>query len=87
MANLDDLRVEINEIDDQIIRLFERRMQVARAVGTYKKERNLPILNAEREKAVLQVNLDKLDDQTLRSVGERFLQTMMDLSKELQEEL
>ena len=87
MADLDTYRIEINELDDQIIKLFEARMQVARNVGRYKKERNLPILNAEREALVIEKNVAKLEDKGLEDVTKRFLQTMMDLSKELQEQL
>jgi monofunctional chorismate mutase len=87
MADLDTYRIEINELDDQIIKLFEARMQVARNVGRYKKERNLPILNAEREALVIEKNVAKLEDKSLEDVTKRFLQTMMDLSKELQEQL
>lgn len=84
MSELEKYRLKINELDDQIIKLFEERMQVARAVGEYKKERNLPILNAEREKEVIKNNVSKLKDPSLSNVAEQFLQTMMDLSKELQ---
>lgn len=87
MADLDTYRIEINELDDQIIKLFEARMQVARNVGRYKKERNLPILNVEREALVIEKNVAKLEDKSLEDVTKRFLQTMMDLSKELQEQL
>lgn len=87
MTDLDKYRVEINELDDQIIKLFEARMQVARNVGRYKLERNLPILNAEREALVIENNVAKLEDKSLEDVTKRFLQTMMDLSKELQEQL
>ena len=59
----------------------------AREVGEYKKERNLPILNLEREKEVIERNVLKLEDASLADVTKRFLQHMMDLSKELQKDL
>ena len=51
--NLDELRVTIDKTDDEIIRLFEERMEVAKQIGDYKKDNNLPILDAEREEKKL----------------------------------
>lgn len=87
MTELERYRQEINDLDDQLIRLFERRMKVARAVGEYKKERGLPILNLEREKVVLDQNVAKLEDPSLEGVAREYLQHMMDLSKSLQKDL
>ena len=47
--DLHDLRQEIDKIDDQLVSLFVQRMQVAAAIGTYKKERGLPVLVPGRE--------------------------------------
>ena len=46
---LDDYREEIDRIDEQIIELFGRRMEVARRIGEYKKENGLNILDSARE--------------------------------------
>lgn len=87
MSELDKYRVEINEIDDKIIELFEARMHVAKKVGLYKKERNLPILNKDREAIVIERNVSKLKDKSLANYTTRFFEKLMDLSKELQEKL
>ena len=50
---LNRLRKEIDEIDTQLLALFERRMDVSKQVGAYKKERNLPVLVLEREQMVI----------------------------------
>lgn len=53
MRNLEEIRLEINDIDEKLIKLFTQRMECAREVGLYKKENNIPILNADREQEIL----------------------------------
>ena len=36
--NLDNLRNEINEIDNELIELFQKRMEVASKIGEYKEK-------------------------------------------------
>ena len=43
VLDIDKLRDEIDDIDKQIIELFEKRMDVVLNVAKYKMERNLPI--------------------------------------------
>lgn len=47
---MNELRQEIDRIDEQMIRLFTERMDVATRIGQYKKENNLPVLDLSREK-------------------------------------
>ncbi len=51
--NLEELRREIDSIDQKMVELFKRRMEVVTQVAAYKKERGLPILDASRERALL----------------------------------
>ena len=53
MNQLEQARIEINKIDEQMAVLFERRMQAAEQVAAYKKENGLPILDTGREREVL----------------------------------
>ena len=48
-----ELRQEIDKIDDQMVRLFCQRMDVAAQIADYKKEHNLPILVPAREREKL----------------------------------
>ena len=48
------LRTEIDEIDDQLVSLFVRRMEVAARIADYKKAHALPILDPAREQEKLQ---------------------------------
>ena len=42
--DLKELRVEIDKIDDALVRLFCERMAVAARIADYKKEQGLPLL-------------------------------------------
>lgn len=53
MRDLSEIRVEIDEIDNQLVDLFKRRMDCAKEVGYYKKERGIPVLNQQRENEIL----------------------------------
>lgn len=53
MRNLQEIRQEINQIDDRLIELFRQRMACAKEVGDYKKLNNIPVLNQKRENEIL----------------------------------
>ncbi len=50
---LSEIRTKIDAVDDQLLQLFLERMRLAEDVAAYKNEHHLPILNKERERAVL----------------------------------
>lgn len=52
--DLKELRGQIDEIDDQLVKLFCQRMDIAAQVAQYKKEQDLPILMPAREREKLQ---------------------------------
>lgn len=51
--DLQEYRAQIDEIDDQLTKLFERRMETARGIAEYKKANGLPVLDAGREREKL----------------------------------
>ncbi len=52
--DIKELRQEIDQIDDELVRLFVQRMDVAARIADFKKENNLPILVPAREREKLQ---------------------------------
>ncbi len=78
-----DLRREIDEIDDQIVSLFVKRMAVAAQIAQYKKERALPIFVREREAE----KLDMVASQSpaLSAYVEELYRTIFSLSRKYQE--
>ena len=86
MRELGDIRQEINAVDEQLGKLFERRMALAEDVALYKQAHDLPVLDKEREARVLESRTNAFpgrDQEFIRSVRV-FYQTLMDLSKEAQ---
>ena len=52
--DLNEIRKEIDAIDDQLVRLFCQRMDCSRRVAEYKKANNLPVYVPAREQAILE---------------------------------
>jgi len=50
---LDEIRQQIDTVDDQLLDLFLQRMDLADQVAAYKNEHQLPILNRQREREVM----------------------------------
>lgn len=57
--DLKELRLEIDKIDDGLVKLFCQRMEVAAQIADYKKEQSLPILNVMREREKLREVAEK----------------------------
>ena len=55
IMDLTELRNEIDQIDDDLVRLFCQRMNVASKVADYKKANNMPIYMPAREREILQM--------------------------------
>ena len=51
--DLDSIRQEIDQIDDQIVKLLEERMHLVEDVVAYKKASGKPILDTKREEVIL----------------------------------
>ena len=52
--DLQELRLEIDRIDSELVKLFAERMDIAARIGDYKKARNLPVFVPAREREKLQ---------------------------------
>ena len=63
MNKLEESRIKIDEIDTKIIELFEERMTTVLEVIKYKIENNIPVLDSNREAAMLNKNLDKIKNE------------------------
>ena len=51
---LENLRNEIDQIDQDLVQLFVKRMQIAEQVADIKKANNMPIYVPTREREILQ---------------------------------
>lgn len=86
MDELARLRESIDEIDAQICRLFEARMDAARAVAAYKRERNMPVLQPERERAVLERAAARMGNPDYAPGARMLFEALMAASRALQHE-
>lgn len=66
MTDLKRLREEIDAIDEKLVRLLERRMDIARQVGEFKEANALPVLDKKREEEIIQSRVNMLSDPTLQ---------------------
>ena len=48
--DLNELRKEIDAVDENMVKLFCRRMEISKKVSDYKAQRGLPVLDAARER-------------------------------------
>lgn len=87
MTKLEECRQQIDEIDSQIIALFEKRMDVVKEVSLYKLENNIPILDASREALMLEKNLKKIKNETYKVYYEDVLKGYLSASKNMQKDL
>ena len=60
MKKLENCRVLIDNIDNLIIELYEKRMDVVKEVIKYKIENNIPITDSNRELSMLENNLKEI---------------------------
>lgn len=82
MKDLGEIRVEIDKIDSELIELFKKRMDCAKAVGLYKKENNIPVLNQNRENEILD-NVEEKGGE-YGSHARLLFSNIMELSRALQ---
>lgn len=80
-----DIRKEIDEIDDSLIPLLLKRMELSKQVAEYKVKNGIPVLNEQREKEILEDVQKKCGEQgdTIATV---FAATM-DASRALQHKI
>jgi chorismate mutase len=62
---LDQLRQQINQLDEEVLQLLARRMQVAEQIALYKKENNITILQAGRWQEIMERTLARAEQLKL----------------------
>ena len=82
---LSEIREKIDTVDEQLLKLFLERMSLAEEVAAYKNEHHLPILNKERERAVL-ARVTEQSGEKERYVYHLF-STLFELARSRQAEL
>lgn len=83
MTEIKLLRNEINKIDAQLLKLLKQRIDISKKMGKIKKEKNIAIFDIDREKEII-YNYTQNEDSLNKKYIEKFFQTLMDISKEVQ---
>ena len=83
-SKLEDARTIINEVDSQMAALFVKRMRAAELVYEHKKEFGLPILDQNREDAVIEKNSALIEDEVLKGYYIDYLKHLMSVSRAYQ---
>ena len=81
--DLNELRQQINSIDDELLNLFTRRMDLASQVADYKRAHDLPILQPAREREILKKVADNAGPE-LGGYARVLFSMLMELSKSYQ---
>ena len=84
MNTLEKARIEINQIDQEMARLFEARLAVVEDVLAYKQANGLAIFDPVREKEVIARNSLLIKNEGYIPYYQNFLQHLMDVSKDYQ---
>lgn len=84
MNSLEIIREKIDEIDEEMRVLFERRMDCIKGIAEYKFNNNAKIFDQSREEIIIQKNLNGLKNKEYQAEYKKFLETLMDTSKEYQ---
>ena len=87
MSDLEQYRQEIDELDEQLVRLFLRRMEVTGKVGEYKLAHGMQVLDRERERRVLAKRASLAVDIRQEEDVKELFQTIMAISRRRQQEL
>ena len=85
--DLDQLRKGIDQIDQELVTLLEKRMVCVGQIVKYKEQEGLPVLGQGREREVLEKVGSLVMDEQYRSTIQAQFQDMMKPSRTYQEEV
>ena len=81
--DINELRVKIDEIDSQLVDLFQQRMDVAKDIAQYKKNNSLPVLDIVREREKL-ASVSDLGKDEMKDYIRVLYSLMFELSRSYQ---
>ena len=87
MTKLELCRNEIDLIDEEIIRLYEKRMEIVKEVINYKLDNNIEILDSSREEKMLNENLAIISKEEYKKYYKDVLTGFLKASKEMQKDI
>ena len=82
---IEEIRKEIDEVDDKLLDLFLQRMTLSEKIAAYKISQNLPILNTAREEEIL--NWAEKASPQYAEFTRAFFSALFSLSRKRQEQI
>lgn len=87
MAALEELRAQLDEIDDQIVKLYAERMDVCAEVGKYKVGAGRKVFDRQRENEKLSAVSEKVSGEFYKKGIRELYEQLMSMSRKLQYQL
>lgn len=84
---LQQKRNKIDNIDKEIVKLFEERMNTVIEIAKIKKENNMEVLDSTRENIVIEKVKSYLENKELEEYLVEFFLELMKISKKYQKEI
>lgn len=81
---IDELRKEIDEIDDKLVALLRQRLDAVARITAYKIKNDLPVDDAARETAIRSRAAEKLG-KSYAPYGEDFFDRLFEISRAYQQ--
>ncbi|MBQ7120288.1 MAG: chorismate mutase [Oscillospiraceae bacterium] len=83
---MNELRKDIDRIDEELVSLIRERMETAAKIGEYKRENNLPVYDPARERELF-ARVGELAGEDFASYTKVLYSTMTDVSRSYQRKL
>ena len=80
---LSELRKQIDSIDEELVALFKKRMNVSAEVAEYKRQTGMSVLDSSRERALLD-KVSELSGEDFEEYARTLYATILDLSRSYQ---
>lgn len=84
-AFLEQQQAKINQIDEELVRLLEQRMNAVTGITAIKEKVGYVVLDPEREQQASETTLNHVEDVKYEEVLSETFQGIMDVSKRFQE--
>lgn len=85
--DLNKIRKQIDKVDTKIIKAFQKRMRIVDEVTKYKIAHDMEVLDAKREKRVIDNAADKVENPLIKSYVPSLYSTIMGISRRYQNTL
>lgn len=80
--DLEQLRDGINNIDHQLMELLDKRFELVKQVGAYKKENKLPIVDNDRQKFILEKANKFNNSSSIKKIYQQIFTTSCEVEDE-----